>query len=140
MTSITSSLPATLSVPSSALRTWTARVAFGLATAFLAFDAIIKVLQLGPAKEGTAQLGFPPESMLWIGLIEVVCLALYLVPRTALVGAVLWTGYLGGAVATHVRLGNPLATHTLFPIYVAVLLWLPLYLRDGRARALLARR
>jgi hypothetical protein len=62
----------------------------------------------------------------------------YLVPRTAVVGAVLWTGYLGGAIATHVRVGNPLLSHTLFPIYVAVLLWGGLYLRDSRVKSLIS--
>ena len=74
--------------------------------------------------------------MLWIGAIEMVCLILYLVPGTAVFGAVLMTGYLGGAVATHVRMSSPLLTHTLFPIYVAVFVWGGLYLREPRLRAL----
>jgi hypothetical protein len=69
-----------------------------------------------------------------------VCLIIYVVPRTAPLGAILWTGYLGGAIATHVRVGNPLASHTLFPIYVAALLWGGLWLRDRRVRGLLAAR
>ena len=73
-----------------------------------------------------------------LGILQLVLLALYLVPRTALLGAVLWTGYLGGAVATHVRVGNPLVSHVLFPVYVAALLWGGLWLRDRRTRALLA--
>ena len=71
-----------------------------------------------------------------LGLLQLALLALYLAPRTSILGAVLWTGYLGGAVATHVRVGSPLATHILFPIYVAALLWLGLWLRDARVRAL----
>ena len=74
--------------------------------------------------------------MLGIGLIELVCLVLYLIPRTAVLGAVLMTGYLGGAVATHVRISSPLLTHTFFPLYVALLLWGGLYLREPRLRAL----
>jgi len=70
-------------------------------------------------------------------VIELVCLALYLVPRTAVLGAVLWTGYLGGAVATHVRIGSPLFSHVLFPLYVAALLWVGLWLRDRSLQALL---
>jgi hypothetical protein len=69
--------------------------------------------------------------------IELACLTLYLVPRTAVLGAVVFTGYLGGAVATHLRIGNPLLSHTLFPVYVAALLWGGLYLRDPRLRALM---
>lgn len=71
-------------------------------------------------------------------MVQLVCLALYLIPRTSLVGAVLWTGYLGGAIATQVRVGNPLFTHVLFPMYVAVLLWGGLYLRDSRVGVMLA--
>lgn len=103
---------------------------------FLAFDTLLKVLMLAPAVEGTTALGYPAESVMWIGLIQLVCLVLYLVPRTAVLGALLMTGYLGGAVATHVRISNPLLTHTLFPIYVALLLWGGLYLREERLRAL----
>ena len=123
--------------PDAPAKKWTARVLTGLGAAFLTFDAVIKVLQLAPAVEGSAELGFTARQVHWIGLIEVALLVLYLVPRTAPVGAVLWTGYLGGAIATHVRLGNPLFSHQLFPIYVAILLWLPLWLRDARVRGLL---
>jgi hypothetical protein len=70
-------------------------------------------------------------------MLQLACLVLYLVPRTSVLGAVLWTGYLGGAVATHVRVGNPLLSHTLFPIYVAALLWGGLWLRDQRVRSVL---
>jgi hypothetical protein len=78
------------------------------------------------------------SSLITIGLIQVVCLAVYLLPRTAILGAVLWTGYLGGAIATHVRVGNPLFSHILFPIYVAALLWGGLWLRDRRLRGVFA--
>jgi hypothetical protein len=73
-------------------------------------------------------------------VIQVACLVLYLVPRTAPLGAVLWTGWLGGAIATHLRLGAPVFTHLLFPLYVAVPLWLGLWLRDPRVRAVLGAR
>jgi hypothetical protein len=89
------------------------------------------------AAEATQQLGYPPHLLPVIGWIEVICLVLYLVPRTSVFGALLWTGYLGGAVATHFRIGNPLPSHTLFPIYIATLLWLGLWLRDRRLRAVL---
>lgn len=82
------------------------------------------------------QLGYPPDRVLWIGIIELVCVVLYLVPRTAVLGALLLTGYLGGAIATHVRVGSPLLSHTLFPIYVALMLWGGLYLREPRLREL----
>jgi DoxX-like family len=106
------------------------------AALFLAFDTILKVLRLDVAVEGTTSIGYPADTVLLIGTIELVCLVLYLVPRTAVLGALLMTGYLGGAVATHVRISSPLLTHTFFPIYVACLLWAGLYLRDPRLRAL----
>jgi hypothetical protein len=107
-----------------------------VAALFLAFDAILKVLSLAPAVAATTSLGYPAGSVVWIGVIELVCLALYLVPRTAVLGALLMTGYLGGAIATHVRISSPLFTHTLFPVYVALLMWGGLYLREPRLRAL----
>jgi hypothetical protein len=115
----------------------TGQVLSGLAVAFLAVDAAGKLLRPAPVVEGTVQLGYPESVIVWLGVIQVVCLVTYLVPRTAVLGALLWTGYLGGAIATHVRVGSPLFTHTLFPIYVAALLWLGLWLRDHRLRALL---
>ncbi len=117
---------------------WTGRILSGLAVLFLTFDAAMKLLALKPAVEGTTQLGYPASSLLVIGLLEIACLAVYLIPRTAVIGAVLWTGYLGGALASHLRLGDPLFTHVLFPTYVAALLWGGLWLRDRRVGALLA--
>jgi hypothetical protein len=120
----------------SATRLWAGRVMSALAILFLLFDAVGKLLRLAPFVEGTTQLGYPASAVLGIGIIELLCLVGYLIPRTAILGAVLLTGYLGGAVATHVRVGSPLFTHTLFPIYVGVLIWEGLYLRDPRLRAL----
>ena len=119
-------------------RLWTGRIITGLVGLFLTFDGLVKVLKLPPAVEGTAQLGYPTTVVLGLGIVVLGCLAVYLIPRTSIVGAVLLTGYLGGAIATHLRVGSPLFTHTLFPIYVAVLIWGGLFLRDGRLRALLA--
>jgi hypothetical protein len=108
-----------------------------IAVLFLTFDNVVKLLRLSPAVEGTVQLGYPASSLLTIGIIELACLLLYLIPRTSVLGAILFTGYLGGAIATHVRLQNPLFTHILFPIYVAALLWGGLYLREPRLGELL---
>lgn len=105
---------------------------------FLAFDATIHIMQLPMVVEASKQLGFPAEAFVTLGYIELVCLALYGFPRTAPLAAILLTGYLGGAIAIHVRVGSPLFSHTLFPIYVAAMLWGGLYLRDTRVRALLA--
>jgi hypothetical protein len=116
---------------------WAGRVMSGFASLFLLFDATLKVLELPASIEGSGQLGYPQSVVFGLGLVQAACLVLYLVPRTAVLGAVLWTAYLGGAVATHVRVGSPLFSHTLFPIYVAVLLWGGLWLRDLRLRELL---
>jgi hypothetical protein len=118
---------------------WTGRVLTGLATLFLLVDAGFKFATTPEAIEATRELGWPANVIPVLGVMELVCLALYLVPRTAVLGAVLWTGYLGGAIATHLRVGNPLLTHTLFPIYVAALIWGGLWLRDRRLRGLLSR-
>ena len=116
------------------------RIITGLVALFLAFDAGIKLVRASVAVEGSAPLGFSPDQVFVIGVIGAVCLVLYLIPRVAPIGAVLWTGYLGGAIVTHFRLDNPLLTHTLFPIYVAALIWGGLYLRDPRVRAVLGKR
>lgn len=116
---------------------WAGRVLSGLGAAFLALDAALKLVGVPEAVKGTTELGFSPSVIFPLGILQVICLAAYLVPRTAVIGAVLWTGYLGGAIATHVRMGNPLFSHVLFPVYVAVLLWGGLYLRDSRVKNLL---
>ena len=109
----------------------------GLAALFLALDTVLKLLAIKQAVQSTTELGYPASAVFTIGVIELVCLALYLVPATTVSGAILLVGYLGGAVATHVRVGNPLASHVLFPMYVAAMLWGGLYLREPRLRALL---
>lgn len=109
----------------------------GLAAAFLAMDTVMKLLVLAPAVQATTELGYPASTIFWIGAIQLVCLVLYLVPATSVLGVVLLTAYLGGAVATHVRVGSPLASHTLFPVYVGLMVWGGLYLREPRLRSLL---
>ena len=113
---------------------------FGLAVLFLGVDSAGKLLQLPQVVEGTTSLGYPASVIVPLGIIQLACLLLLLVPRTSLIGAVLLTGYLGGAIATHVRLGNPLFTHVLFPVYLAALVWGGLYLLDSRLRLLLGPR
>jgi len=117
--------------------TWTGRILSALAAFFLVFDSMMKILKLSAAVEGTTRLGYPESVVLGIGVIELVCVVVYLIPRSSVLGAILLTGYLGGAIATHVRVGSPLVFYTLFPIYVAILLWGGLFLRDHRLRALL---
>ena len=113
------------------------RVIGALPVLFLLFDGVGKLARPAPVVEGTLQLGWPVSVLVPLGIVLLACTVLYAVPRTAVLGAVLLTGYLGGAVATHVRVGNPLFSHILFPIYIAALLWGGLYLRDARVRALL---
>jgi hypothetical protein len=125
----------TITAPSSRGRL-AGRILSGLAIAFLTFDVVIKLLGVKEAVQGTVELGYQPHHLPIIGTIGLVCLILLVIPRTAPLGAVLWTGYLGGAIATNLRLDKPLLTHTLFPIYVAALIWGGLYLRHARVRGL----
>ncbi len=116
---------------------WASRVLGGIAVLFMLFDTVIKLVRESHAVEGTIQLGYPDSTVQLLGIIEAVCLVLYLIPRTSVLGMVLMTGYLGGAVATHVRLENPLFSHVLFSVYIALLMWGSLYLREPRLAALL---
>jgi hypothetical protein len=116
---------------------WRRRVGIALSTIavlFLLFDSNGKLLKVAPAIEGTQQLGYPESVIVPLGVILTLCVVTYLIPRTSVLGAVLLTGYLGGAVATHVRVGSPLATHVLFPIYVGAFIWGGLLLRNERLR------
>jgi hypothetical protein len=117
---------------------WAGRVISALVVLFLLFDAIIKLMRVPAALEGTARLGFSESVVLPLGMVLLACVALYAIPRTSILGAILLTGYLGGAVASNVRVANPLFGYILFPVYVGVLLWLGLYLRDGRLRILIS--
>ena len=107
-----------------------------LAILFLTFDATIKLLRLPMVEEASAKLGYQSPTIFHIGVVLLVCVILYAIPQTSVLGAILLTGYLGGAVATHTRVGDPLFSHILFPTYVGALLWLGLYLREPRLRAL----
>ena len=109
----------------------------GLAIAFLLMDAVMKLLALPVVLETQAPLGFAGAATArGLGVLLLACTLLYAVPRTAVLGTILLTGYLGGAVATHLRVGDPLFSHVLFGVYLGALLWLGLYLRDARLRAL----
>lgn len=114
---------------------WAGRIISALAVLFLLFDGLIKVILLPPVVEGSEQLGYPTSTMPGIGLVLILCTLLYVFPRTSILGAVLLTGYLGGATATHVRVEDG-----LFPVFFSVgfgaLVWLGLFLRDLRVREL----
>jgi DoxX-like protein len=116
---------------------WAGRIMSAVAVLFLLFDSVIKLMAIAPVVDSFTQLGYPVRLAPAIGIVELVCIVVYVIPRTSILGAILLSGYLGGAVATHVRVGSPLLTHVLFPLYVAALLWGGLYLRDDRLRALI---
>lgn len=101
----------------------------------LAASVAPKLLQLDVAKELMAVVGWPDKYLLLIGVIELVCVVLYLIPRTALIGAVLFTGLLGGALAANLRVDNPLFSHTLFSLYLGIAVWVGLWLREEKVRA-----
>jgi hypothetical protein len=115
---------------------WVGRVLTGLAIAFLVFDATIKFLEIPEVTTSFLALGYSPRLASTVGTLELVCVALYVWPRTSVLGAVVLTGYLGGAVAAHLRVGDPLFSHILFPTYVAGLIWGGLFLREERLRTL----
>lgn len=115
---------------------WIGNVLSGLAILFLLFDTVIKVVQAAPAVESTVQLGYPAEYVVLLGLTELVCLALYAFPRSAVLGAILLTGWFGGAMATHVRAGSPMFS-VIFPILIGLMIWGGLFLRDARLRDVL---
>lgn len=116
---------------------WTGRIMSALPALFLLFGSIMGMVNPKMSAEGMAQMGYPKSVGLPLGITLLTCTILYLIPRTAVFGALLLTGYLGGAVATHVRVEDPFFSKTLFPVYFAVLLWGGLWLRDTRLRALL---
>jgi hypothetical protein len=118
---------------------WIGRILSALAVIFLAFDSSIKLMRLPVVLEATAQLGFPPGSIVLVGIVLLACTLVYVIPRTRVVGAVLLTGYLGGAVAAQMRVGNP-PFETVFPIIVGSVIWAGILVRDHRVRALLASR
>ncbi len=119
---------------------WAGRALSGLAVAFLLADGAMKFIQPAVVVETMRGLGWPadPATLVMLGILQLGATVLYVVPRTALPGAILLTGYLGGAVATHLRIGSPLFSHVLFGVYIGAMIWGGLWLRDARLRNLLA--
>jgi hypothetical protein len=115
---------------------WTGRVLSGLIAAFLVFDATIHIMKPPPVVEAFARLGFPLELAVPLGIIELLCIALYLVPRTSILGAILLTGYLGGAIATQLHSGSPM-WEVFFPVAMGFIVWGGIYFRDYELRALI---
>ena len=116
---------------------WTGRILTGIFALFMLGASVApKLLQLPIAEQTMAQLGWPAGYAFMIGVIELTCLVLYLIPRTSVLGAVLMMGLLGGAMATQIRVGSPLFSHILFSLYLGLFMWGGLWLRDPRVRAL----
>jgi hypothetical protein len=116
---------------------WAGRIVSGAMAAFLVLDGVMHLTKIAPVVQAFEQLGWPIRMAVTLGVLELVCVAAYVYPRTSVLGAILLTGYLGGAVATHLRVGNPLFGETLFPVYVGILLWGGLWAREPRLRALI---
>ena len=124
------------SPPVSKTRLWAGRILIGLPALFLLVDGIMKLIKPAPVVEATVRLGYPENVILPLGIVLTACTILYLIPRTSVLGAILLTGYLGGAVATHVRVSESLFS-IIFPVIFGVLIWGGLYLRDNRLRGLI---
>jgi len=116
---------------------WTGRILSGIAVAFLLFDAAAKLMRVAPVLEGAVNLGYPERTVFPMGILLMVGIILYVIPQTSVLGAAYLAAFLGGAVASHYRLGHPLASHVLFPVYVAAFLWGGLALRNPKLLSLL---
>ena len=114
---------------------WIGRIVSGLPALFLLVDGVMKLFKPPVVVEATVNLGYPESTIIPIGVVLIICTVLYLIPATSILGAILLTGYLGGAVATHVRTGESLFS-IVFPVIFGILIWLGLYLRDARLRTL----
>jgi len=125
--------------PATPAALWTGRILSGLVIAFLVLDAGIKLVPIQPVMEGMRDLGFPETVAMarGLGLLLLACTILYAFPKTSVLGAVLLTGYLGGAIAVHLRLGHPWFSHVLFGAYVGALAWAGLFARRAHLRALI---
>lgn len=111
---------------------WAGRIISALPVLMLLFSAVMKLLKPAPVIEEFGRLGYPEKLAIVLGIVELGCTLIYIIPRTAVLGAILLTAYLGGATTTHVRIGDPF----FFPIVFGILIWLGLYLRDPRLRSL----
>ncbi|SDO52462.1 DoxX family protein [Phyllobacterium sp. OV277] len=118
---------------------WGGWILSGLVIAFLIFDFGIKLVPFDIVLKSLAELGYPDTAAMGrgLGILLMICTVLYAIPRTSILGAILLTGYLGGAIATQLRVGNPLFSHLLFGVYLGLMVWGGLYLRDPRVRALI---
>jgi hypothetical protein len=115
---------------------WTGRILSGLMALFFVFDGVGHLMKPAPVVEAFARLGYPLSASVGIGVLALVCTAIYVIPRTSTFGAILMTGYLGGAISTHVRAGSTLF-ETIFPVILGTLMWAGIYVRDAQLRKLI---
>jgi DoxX-like family len=123
--------------PVSKAKLWIGWILTALPALFLLMGGIMDVMKPDFVVKATAEMGYPEGALVGLGVVVLICVVLYIIPNTAVLGAILLTGYLGGAVATHVRHGDPLFSSVLAPVYFAILLWAGLYLREPRLAALI---
>jgi hypothetical protein len=140
MTTAAATMESPLSLQVSKGRLWTARIMGGLVIAFMLMDSIFKLIPNDMVTAGTVELGYQAHHIPVMGVLGFISILLFAIPRTQILGAILLTGYFGGAIATHVRLDNPLFSHILFPVYLAVLAWGSIWLRNEMFRRLVAGR
>jgi hypothetical protein len=130
---------ASTTIRTSAWALWTGRVLLAVAVFYLTFDAVVKIVQPAFVMTEMVKLGFSSGQLFTLGVICITAVVLYVIPRTAPFGALIWTGYLGGVVETNLRLHQPLFSGTFTPVYLAIIMWAALYLRDARVRTVLGR-
>ncbi len=135
---MTTTIETSVNAPAiSKVRLWTARIMGGLVIAFMLLDSIFKFIPNEAVTAGTVELGYQAHHIPILGALGFTSILLFAIPRTQILGAILLTGYFGGAIATHVRLDNPLFSHILFPVYLGVLAWGSLWLKSERLRSLI---
>ncbi len=134
----TSDIQSSVTVSTSKAKLWTARIMSGLVIAFMLMDSIFKFVANETVVTSTEELGFQAHHLPIMGVLGLTSIILFAIPRTQILGAILLTGYFGGAIATHVRMDNPLFSHILFPVYLAILAWGSLWLRNETLRKLIS--
>ena len=138
MTTSAATIGSTMITSVSKEKLWTARIMGGLVIAFMLMDSIFKLIPNDTVTAGTVELGYQAHHIPVMGVLGLISILLFAFPRTQFLGAILLTGYFGGAIATHLRLDNPLFSHILFPVYLALLAWGSLYLKNENLRRLIA--
>jgi hypothetical protein len=138
MTTTAATMQSTVTGPLSKGKLWTARIMGGLVIAFMLMDSIFKLVPNDMVTAGAVELGYQAHHIPVMGVLGFISIVLFAIPRTQIIGAILLTGYFGGAIATHVRLDNPLFSHILFPVYLGVLAWGSLWLKNKTLRKLMA--